>query len=310
LAVLACVGVALGLWLGRKPTYKGKTASAWFRISYESRQANKTVTTLPMPTGPMLVEVPGDPDPEALAALRAMGTNAVSYLVATIRRSDSRFDRIYWRAVGLVPSWLQWLVPKPVPKSWLATEAAAILPELGPAARSAIPALVASLRTGNPLLNHAARDALGRIRPRFDELAPSLEDLAKQGHYATACSLIWDLHLREPETVSLLCQAGRASDSRVRRTVLMLLEQQGPNAAPALPVLIAAMEDPDSEVRYLTARTLGEIGTIACPALEALKRACDDTNVMVQNASRRAIGKIAPGEDHPASSDEAPFARP
>jgi HEAT repeat protein len=227
----------------------------------------------------------------------------VSYLVATIRRSDSRFDRIYWRAVGLVPSWLQWLVPKPVPKSWLATEAAAILPELGPAARSAIPALVASLKTGNPLLNHAARDALGRIRPRFDELAPCLGELAKQGDCATVCALIQDLHFRGSATVPLLCEALRTTDRQARRTALMLLEQQGPNAARAVPLLVTTLHDPDSEVRYLTARTLGEIGTNARPALEALKRACHDTNVMVQNASARAIRKIAPGEHDPAPSD-------
>ena len=291
-AVLASVTVACFLLPGCEPTHKGKTASAWFRDLYESKQANKTVTTMTMPSGPLLVEIPGDSDPEALEALRALGSHAVTYLVATIQHSDSSFERTYWRVLGKVPSWLQWLFPKPVPRSWLASQAAATLPELGPEARSAIPALVACSKTRDPWLKPAARDALGRMRPRFDELAPCLHNLARQREYAAVASLIWDLHLREPETVALLCQAGRAPDSRVRRTVLTLLEQQGPDAAPAVPLLATTLDDPDSEVRYLSARALGEIGTNARPALEALKRACHDTNVMVQSASARAIRRI------------------
>jgi hypothetical protein len=303
LAVLAGVGIALFLLRGREPIYQGKTAAAWFRTLYVSRLASKRITTLTMPTGPLLVEIPGDPDPEALKALRALGSNAVSHLVATIQYPDSFFERAYWRALAKVPSPLQWLFPRPVPKLALAIEAASTLPELGPVGRSAIPALVACLKTGNPLLDRPVREALGRMRPRFDELAPYLEDLAKQGHYATVCSLIRDLHFRGPETVGLLCQAGQAPNHGVDRTVLMLLEQQGPGAAPAVPILVTALGDPDSEVRYLSARTLGEIGTNARPALDALKRACHDANVMVRNAASKAIRKIAPDEDHPASSD-------
>jgi HEAT repeat protein len=70
----------------------------------------------------------------------------------------------------------------------------------------------------------------------------------------------------------------------------------GPAAKPAVPALIAALEDPEPVVRFPVCIALREIGPEAAEAVPALTKALDDRNDDVAAMARKALIKIT-GED-------------
>lgn len=69
----------------------------------------------------------------------------------------------------------------------------------------------------------------------------------------------------------------------------------GPRAAPALPALLRAVDDPDPEVRKSALRAIEAIGPAAVEAVPMLKRALTDRDAGV----RTAAGCTLAGLDHP-----------
>ena len=73
------------------------------------------------------------------------------------------------------------------------------------------------------------------------------------------------------------------------------LAHMGPAAAPAVPALIEALDDPSASVRYPVTVALREIGPAAKAAVPALKKVMDnDINDEVASSSRRALRAIDP----------------
>lgn len=80
------------------------------------------------------------------------------------------------------------------------------------------------------------------------------------------------------------------------------IASMGPAAAPAVPALIEALDDPDAAVRFPVTVALGEIGPAAEAAVPRLQRMMfEEINDEIAAGARRAIRRIQPsalaGED-------------
>jgi HEAT repeat protein len=69
----------------------------------------------------------------------------------------------------------------------------------------------------------------------------------------------------------------------------------GPAAAPAVPALIAALDDPEASVRFPVTVALAEIGPAAKAAVPRLKKMMEEEiNDEIAAAARRALKRIQP----------------
>jgi HEAT repeat protein len=77
-----------------------------------------------------------------------------------------------------------------------------------------------------------------------------------------------------------------------RRQAALDLQQLGPKAEPAIPVLVTAMRDADPELRLRAAQALGAIGKTKNAVVEALIVALRDENADVRRAAVDAFGRL------------------
>jgi HEAT repeat protein len=94
----------------------------------------------------------------------------------------------------------------------------------------------------------------------------------------------------------------KARAPQVRNAAAYELAGMGPAAAPAVPALIAALDDPEASVRFPVTVALGEIGPAAAAAVPRLKQMDEEEiNDEIAAAARRAIRKIKPAAASEAS---------
>ncbi len=145
--------------------------------------------------------------------------------------------------------------------------AARTLASLGPAASGAVPALIRGLSDPNPAQQAACARALGRIGSGASEALPVLSALVGSARTDTESRLasIEALGLiASPGGVSALRTALSDPDLRTRRAAASALYLIGPDAKPAVPVLVHSLAEGNEEA----ARALGRIGDpSAVPAL-------------------------------------------
>lgn len=83
-----------------------------------------------------------------------------------------------------------------------------------------------------------------------------------------------------------------ASEAEKRVAAADQLATLGPQAAPAVPDLVRALDDPNPDVRWHAARALHAIGPAASPAVNALAKSLKDDNFMVRGHAANALGTI------------------
>lgn len=79
-----------------------------------------------------------------------------------------------------------------------------------------------------------------------------------------------------------------ATDKLRRRLAARALGELAPQASPAVPALIGALEDEDPWVRKWACVALGNIGARAAAALQALSKAEEDSDERVRKAAKVA----------------------
>jgi hypothetical protein len=105
--------------------------------------------------------------------------------------------------------------------------AAELLGRVGPEARAAVPALIATLADPDPHLGTVAALALGQIGPQTPEVCPALIGLLK-------------------------------TESRL--SAVQALKRFGYESRAAVPNFIELLQDPEGEVRWNAAQALGNVG--------------------------------------------------
>jgi HEAT repeat protein len=87
----------------------------------------------------------------------------------------------------------------------------------------------------------------------------------------------------------------KAAAPSVRNAAAYNIAGMGPAAAPAVPALIEALDDPEASVRFPVTVALGEIGPGAAAAVPKLKEMMfEEINDEIAAAARRAIRHIQP----------------
>jgi HEAT repeat protein len=82
---------------------------------------------------------------------------------------------------------------------------------------------------------------------------------------------------------------------QTRNAAAYEISGMGPAAAPAVPALIKALDDPEPTVRFPVLVALGEIGPAAKAAVPKLKQMMDEEiNDEIAAAAKRALKRIQP----------------
>jgi HEAT repeat protein/lysophospholipase L1-like esterase len=188
-------------------------------------------------------------------------------------------------------------------------EAARALGALGPAARSAMPALFARLADPRQRVRWEAALALFHLGPRAPEsvrpLIAALEspDVFVRGFAAFS---LGSLGKAAHEAVPALITALQSEEGYGRGGAALALAKMGEAAREAIPALVSGLESQDPEHRWKAARALGRIGLASDGALEALVRALEqDPDERVRAHAARALGRIGPAATPAARALEA-----
>jgi len=200
--------------------------------------------------------------------LSAIGSNAVPYLARALATTNTPFDRSAW----VRHPYAQWLLTRVGDnprwtKSSLETRRAAsfALLAFGFEARPALPQLHAEL-----------------LRPNAADRQTVVHCLAELGPL--------------PESLPLLVQAWPLTTNEVwvvRHDLLHALGTAGTNAAAlALPIALAALDDPEPEMRIVAANALDRWGQPAPVAVPRLVSLLSETNLSLATAAAGALGRV------------------
>jgi len=285
-ALIALIGIAA--LRKSEPVYQGRHITDWIRdgnlLSFQS------------PLAPQRIQARAQPTVEARIALRAIGSNAIPYLVHDLGHEDSLCKKAWLPLWQRLPPRIKnataaWSVP-----DWrVRANAAKILGELSPVSRSALPDLVKALADPAPGVQNAVMDALVQVGANPDQLMPELQ--ARLQNPVTRSQVLLDLTRFMPGgelTAQILADVFSVSNAADQQEILYFLERIGPQAKWAVPALIAALSRDDKEIRYLAIRALRAIGPGAQTAVPALSARLNDASSMVRNAAARALKIIAP----------------
>jgi HEAT repeat protein len=191
-------------------------------------------------------------------------------------------------------------------------DAAWALVRLGPEAEDAVPPLIAALQDESAKIRECAVDALKGIgpsaRPALPSLRLALDDPAIEVRTAAAAAL-WSLDPK-PATAKAILPVLREAlgDGKtlfVRDSAIKVLNSMGSEARPALPELIALLQDQKSSERGDTAKAsergdtakaLGSIGPDP-RSIQALCAALQDSERAVRYDAAVSLGRIGAGEE-------------
>lgn len=175
------------------------------------------------------------------------------------------------------------------------------LETIGPPAKAAVPAVIATLNDDGRFVRWCATRTLGRIGPT-DESAAAVRALAERLQdddidvRLTACQALEAYGDKAAAATEALGALIARSDPDVQLSAVQALETIAllvrADAKPAVPGLTVALKSRNARVRQYAANILGYVGPAAVAALPALQQALDDGEVDVRLAAAQAIDKI------------------
>ncbi len=162
---------------------------------------------------------------------------------------------------------------------------------VGRSGGSIVRALIRQLDDADPEVRISAAVALQDFGPAAKSAVPALMKLLKSPRtprdlqFQAADALVGIGGPAVPALVRIL--KNRPLDPRL--LAVRILGRMGPAASPAIPGLMAALEDPAWELRDRASATLGRIGSAAVPALE---KALESPSLEIVEAAVTALGEM------------------
>ncbi|MHB8519904.1 MAG: HEAT repeat domain-containing protein [Limisphaerales bacterium] len=235
---------------------------------------------------------------QALAALRTLGSNAVPCLSKDLCCRDSMFVRAVRRIAHQAP-WIKVNLDAAERRRIHAVE---LLGAIGPAARTAVPALIqiiAGVHGAVPpaIAERALLDIGSDSAPPLIEALTDEATAVREFAAGTLFVLIEDRGISETSqqhAVAPLVKMLRDTNPRQRRLAAATLGRIATHARPAVPALIAALQDAEPGVRAQAALALGEIGVAASDAIVALVGLLADAAAPVRENAAFALGRFGP----------------
>lgn len=211
----------------------------------------------------------------AQAAIRAMGTNTLPFLIRYLRSKDPPFHAQRLRLM----SKLHLLHGKVEYAVFWHRRAATACGELGPEGAPAFPAMAEAMN--DPHAAHEVGAALSRM---FTNSAPVLTNILATGNVMARCRAADALTtafshppIEEMGRTALL-NALRDPDAGVRATAASAFQFWNKRLDLVVPALTRALSDPSPIVRRNAATSLGNFGTAARSAVPELLKLLQDTN--------------------------------
>jgi HEAT repeat protein len=173
------------------------------------------------------------------------------------------------------------------------------LGRMGAAAKDAVPAIAAALKTAPAPFKRELLFALAMIGPdsasALSEVTAALKDPSPEVQ-RPAIYALGKMGAAAKEAVPAIQENLKNGDPLMKMVcVWALLQIQGKDpalVAMAMPMLLNALNS-DFELRRLEAvRTLGTLGPVAAPALDKLKELSETDNPEIRKAAAEAIEKI------------------
>ncbi|MSU56832.1 MAG: HEAT repeat domain-containing protein [Pedosphaera sp.] len=204
------------------------------------------------------------PSGEAVTALASFGSNSIPFLIKALFRQPSPLDRAYSVAVSNLPA-AGALQSGVFDADWCNARAATALGKIGPAASSAVPALVNSLTNAFYGTRNNAVVALGQIAPHT-----SVENLAVQG----------------------LMKATGDADENTRANACFSLGKFAPGATNAIPTLQLGLSDSKRQVRLSALIAMSEFSAAAAACVPEIRKCLEDRDIFVRKTATNAIQQI------------------
>jgi len=239
-------------------------------------------------------------DSEAREALRAMGQPAVRFLARKVDHAPSEWRL---RLASMTAD-----IPLRHGLCSVATFdrlfAAKALAEMGPTAKSAIPALERAAKEGDRVLSLAARAALIRIRE--ESIEPQAAAFRQFGttNSVDAAFLLTELGPYAMPALPALLESLESTNGRVRFYGVMALARIGCETPECVPPLQRLLSDPNHLVRCETLDGLANIGGPAKTALTTVRQSLQDPNNLVRAGAVMCIDKVLSDEEFAAVRDE------
>jgi HEAT repeat protein len=290
-SLLLGFGVAMALvWLctlsNREPEYQGKRLSAWFKQYYRTGQRSRQWNE--------------DQHDEAAQALRAMGTNAVPFLLEKLYdyRPDSPARTNVLTFLSRLPEPFRF--PPFIPAWGICSEAANAIAEIKPTEEFLLPLVTNRLHSTNQLERDATIHLLCATQYGVGEIMPLLRDMLTSTNWTD--QLTGTIRLRQlgllarpalPELIELV--KSDQCDQRVFHAACRALAEFGSEAAEAAPALERRLEHEmrvSSRINF--AKTLCRIDARQTNALaELIQYAADSTNAQ-RGFAIMSLGSVGP----------------
>jgi hypothetical protein len=293
LLLLALAVVAMGLVVfwprgPKEPVYQGKPLSQWL-------EAQVTPTKQ---AGGIIVATTTSEWPDASTAVRALGTNALPWLLYEFSSQEP--------TNGLRVTFNRWADKYPRLRFLFRTDplrvkrAARGLQLLGPAVTPALPELARyfgdARRASDAIYAMAGAGELAI--PWFDKALASTNAQAEVA--AVAC--LERLATSTAAAVPPLVKALQHTNDAVRRMAAWALDASTARPDLTIPALTGALSDSDPEVRRWAAQGLGWRAKHASQSLPALRRLMADSNRHVAEDASNAVLRIE--QTTPAGSSQ------
>jgi hypothetical protein len=280
-ALLALVAVLV--WPPeREPEYHGKKLSEWLRLYGTSARAT------PRPA------LTTNQQQEAVAAVRALGTNALPCLLRWLAYEPAPWKvKLAARARSIPGGWppLRWLEESAGARR--STDGMIGFRILGAQAGSAVPAL-GRLATNSPRVSYRAVDALASIGQAG---LPALLEVMRNPGTPDRDRIVWLIVTTSDDASSamrlrVLLEFLNDKDQRLRAAAATALAFMRLQPEKAVPPLARSLGDTAPRVRAAAAEALLHFARYAQPAVPALLKARADPDASVRVAATNALRMI------------------
>jgi HEAT repeat protein len=247
---------------------------------------------------PLLHEEDGIVRTQAMLAIRQFGTAALPAILAALSDAKPRVRRDAFQALGLLGPSAKDAVPKLTAlldddDAEMRRQALFALGHIGEAARSATKAILKRTRDRDAGVRAASLTALQTIAADAKGARAAALHAFKDSDLLVRCRGVLLLRQVDPQHADVLPQTLDLLEQPVGRSeLLLMLNQMGPSAGPAVPALAKLLDDADATTRRLATLTLGNIGPAARPAVPALLRQLRSTDVNVRQMVVNALRAI------------------